>query len=238
MIGKSAVGLHEELEGIHAELREKIPRDEPRGTVPAVHGERDGPRQRDIARHVVDELGGGDPAGDAAAPRLREIAESRVPELEDIGAVDRAFPAKHLETVELARIVTRRDHDPAADTPLLRGEIEYRGRDDPDIDNRNAPPCQSIGERIEEGIAARAHIPADHGLPDVIAHKGSGHGKAEPPHAVHRQIDADDASDVVLPENVRRYVDIGPPVPGTAALLLHDPDLDRNFYFAMEPYGH
>ena len=109
-----------------------------------------------------------------------------------------SFADADLESVVFCRIVTAGDHDAAVDRQLKEGEIDQRGRTDPDIDHVHAARQQSLDQGIEQARRTQPAISADrNGLHTSIFDIGA----VGPPDLLcnrFRQFLADDAAEVVF----------------------------------------
>ncbi len=69
---------------------------------------------------------------------------------------------RELHPVILRRIVRRRDHHAAVEGELADGEVERVGRNHPDIDDVGARFGRTTGKGVEQLLARRPHVAADH----------------------------------------------------------------------------
>src|SRR5262245_62113453 len=118
-------------------------------------------------------------------------------------AVQCASIAAELDTIVFGGIMRGRDHAAAICVQMEEGEIEQRSRHKPDIHNIAAGSPKPFNKRGSEGLRAQPVI-ATHR--QTLATPLTDIGAKGEPDALHIdgiEITSYDASDVILPENLR-----------------------------------
>src|SRR5262249_45333379 len=112
--------------------------------------------------------------------------------------------ARHLEAVELGRIVAAGDLETTIQPPGGDGVVEGRGRHDAGALDRETRGDDAPLHRALEPRAARAHVaPERHARPALLPDQRP-EGAADRRRGVVRELALVEAADVVLAEDVRR----------------------------------
>jgi hypothetical protein len=126
-----------------------------------------------------------------------------LPDLLDVGTVERGGSLRELEPVVLDRVVAPRDHEAGVGLRVAHREVQGRRRDLSDVDHRRALVPQPFDDGRADARRREPHVAADRDAALAalrhLLREGAPHGAD---HLVG-QVAVGNASDVVLPEDLR-----------------------------------
>ena len=181
---------------------------EARDPVPAVHDNPERARERPDAVEDLPPVRGQDVvhrevAGARGEPAVLDPLAQRL----DVLSGQREPGEDHLEAVHLRWVVRSGHLHAAVGLEMVDGEVECGGRDQPHREHRGAGGAEALDQRVHQRLAG-GPVVATHGqrggTAEPLARLGA-HGRADCPGDFRREVLADGAPDVVLPEDDGGY---------------------------------
>jgi len=171
--------------------------------IPGIHADPQATGHLNIAHHEI-HIGGKDIVrrGLTGAGRKITVRHEGAKAL-NLSPVYGVEPVADLEAVVLGRIMTGGDHDPAVPVQMADGEVENRGRHNPDVNHLKAGGQHACHQAIPEKLGAEAAVPADHRVSFLLARQVGAKSFSEEDHILLLNLFPDDAPDVVFTKGIR-----------------------------------